>query len=48
MPKNMAPKSKDPLGPSKTRIEDLILMDKTQEQKEEEEEERRHDVLGHD
>jgi hypothetical protein len=47
MPRNMAPKFKDPLGPSKTRIEDLILMDKTQEQKEEEEE-RRHDVLGHD
>ena len=46
MPRNMAPKFKDPLGPSKTRIEDLILMDKTQEQKEEEE--RRHDVLGHD
>jgi hypothetical protein len=47
MPKNMAPKFKDPLAPSKTTIEDLILEDKTQEQKEEEEE-RRHDVLGHD
>jgi hypothetical protein len=47
MPRNMASRSKDPLGPSKTRIEDLIIMDKTQEQKEEEEE-RRHDVLGHD
>jgi hypothetical protein len=47
MPKNMAPRSKDPLGPSKTTIEDLILRDKTQEQKEGEEE-RRYDVLGHD
>jgi hypothetical protein len=47
MPRNMASRSKDPLGPSKTTIEDLILMDKTQKQKEEEEE-RRHDVLGHD
>jgi hypothetical protein len=47
MPKNMAPRSKDPLGSSKTKIEDLIPRDKTQEQKEEEEE-RRYDVLGHD